>query len=373
MPKNPRHAYFCKKLAAKVQTSPLYRKSMNERQRIFIAFVKLGEFLRNFRNSEGTSDEWSQKLEDTIALAGHKNGWFTEENVLFALNNWGDLLTEDNLSEWLSGYDLDRNSEKTVAVIMAGNIPLVGLHDLLSVLLTGNKALIKLSYNDNVLIYFIKDYLISIEPLIEGRISIAEDRMDGFDAVIATGSNNTARYFEHYFGRVPNIIRKNRNSVAVLTGKESSSQLEALGEDIFRYYGLGCRSVSKLFVPDGYNFEHFFTSIYGYHPIVQQNKYANNYDYNKAVYLMSDFKILDNGFLILKEDKSYASPIASLFYENYKSLENLKERLEEDEEHLQCVVGDGILHSEIPFGETQNPSLTDYADGVDTIDFLLKN
>jgi hypothetical protein len=256
---------------------------------------------------------------------------------------------------------------------MAGNIPLVGFHDLLSVLLTGNNALIKLSSNDNVIISFVKDYLISIEPLFKDRILLPDGKMQGFDAVIATGSNNTARYFEHYFGNVPNIIRKNRTSIAVLTGKESPEQLEALGEDIFRYYGLGCRSVSKLFVPDGYDFKPFFTSIYSYHPIIEQNKYANNYDYNKAVYLMSEFKILDNGFLVLKEDKSYASPIASLFYENYTSLNNLKERLKEDEDQLQCVVGDGILDSEIPFGDTQNPALSDYADGVDTVDFLLRN
>lgn len=346
---------------------------MNERQRILIAIVKLGEFLRDFSASEVSESEWSQKLEETITLAKHKNGWFTKDNVDFALKSWGELLKEDNLTDWYRAYDLERNSIKTVAVIMAGNIPLVGFHDLLSVLLTGNKALIRLSSNDNVLISFIKDYLASAEPLFQERIIFSEDKMKDFDAVIATGSNNTARYFEHYFGKVPNIIRKNRNSIAVLTGKESTTQLEALGEDIFRYYGLGCRSVSKVFVPIEYDFDAFFKSIYSYHPIIEQKKYANNYDYNKAVYLMSDFKILDNGFLVLKEDKSYASPIASLFYEKYDSLENLKERLTKDEQMLQCVVGEGVMDGEIAFGETQKPSLSDYADGVDTVDFLLKN
>ena len=217
------------------------------------------------------------------------------------------------------------------------------------------------------------DYLSSIEPLFEKRIHVPEGKLENFDAVIATGSNNTARYFEHYFGKVPNIIRKNRNSVAVLTGEESPEQLKALGKDIFQYYGLGCRSVSKLFVPEGYDFDIFFTSIYSYHRIVQQNKYANNYDYNKAVYLMSDFKILDNGFLVLKEDESYASPIASLFYERYSSMEGLRENLTQDAVHLQCVVGEGVVEGEILFGETQTPSLGDYADGVDTVDFLLRN
>lgn len=346
---------------------------MNERQRICIAFVKLGEFLRHFCCSEVHEDEWSQTLEKTIALAEHKNGWFIKENVEFALKSWGELLKEDALSDWLGAYDLEQNNTKTVAVIMAGNIPLVGFHDLLSVLLTGNTALIKLSPNDNILIYFTRDYLASIEPLLKDKIIFSEGKIQGFDAVIATGSNNTARYFEHYFGKVPNIIRKNRNSIAVLTGKESTEQLEALGEDIFRYYGLGCRSVSKLFVPKAYDFDTFFKSIYRYHPIVEQKKYANNYDYNKAVYLMSEFKILDNGFLILKNDKSYASPIASLFYENYDTLDTLKAHLKNDKDQLQCAVGNGILEGEIAFGETQKPSLYDYADGVDTVDFLLKN
>ncbi len=346
---------------------------MNEHQRICIAFIKLGEFLRKYGNSEVHQDEWSQKLEDTIALAKHKNGWFTKDNVEYALKSWGELLKKDTLEDWLGAYDVRQDKTKTVAVIMAGNIPLVGFHDLLSVLLTGNKALAKLSSNDNVLIYFIKDYLIYVEPLLKDKISFSDGKIEGFDAVIATGSNNTARYFEHYFGKVPNIIRKNRNSIAVLTGNESPEQLEALGEDIFRYYGLGCRSVSKLFVPYDYDFDTFFTSIYSYHPIIEQKKYENNYDYNKAVYLMSEFKILDNGFLILKNDKSYASPIASLFYENYETLGELKNHLENDENHLQCIVGEGIIADEIAFGETQKPSLSNYADGVDTVDFLLRN
>ena len=344
--------------------------SMNERRRIFIAFVQLGTLLREYYRSEDHRNLWSRRLKEAITLAEHKNGWFIEDNVLFALKNWGHLLTEEHLSAWLSEYELNQSSIKSVAVIMAGNIPLVGFHDLLAVLLTGNRALVKLSSNDNVLIYIVRDYLISIEPLFEERISFVEGKITGFDAVIATGSNNTARYFEHYFGTVPNIIRKNRNSIAVLTGDESAAQLKALGEDIFRYYGLGCRSVSKLFVPIDYNFDSFFESIYEYHPIIERQKYANNYDYNKAVYLMSEFKILDNGFLILKEDISYSSPIASLFYENYSSLETIKRRLNSDKEQLQCVVGNGVLNEEIPFGETQNPSLSDYADGVDTIDFL---
>ncbi|MDO6517938.1 acyl-CoA reductase [Zobellia uliginosa] len=346
---------------------------MNDHHKTFIAFVKLGHFLREFVTLETPNDEWSRKLDEAIVLSKHKNGWFTRENVIHALKSWGELLTDENLTAWLSAYDVKQNRPKTVALIMAGNIPLVGFHDFLSVLITGNKVLAKLSSNDNVLTIFIKDYLVSIEPSLKDSIEISDGRLENFDAVIATGSNNTSRYFEHYFSKVPNIIRKNRNSVAVLTGNESAEQLNALGEDVFRYYGLGCRSVSKIFVPETYDFDTLFKAVYPHHPIVEHIKYANNYDYNKAVYLMSEFKILDNGFLILKEDKSYSSPIASLFYERYKDLSLLKERLASDADELQCIVGQDIVEGEIPFGKTQQPSLTAYADNLDTVDFLLKN
>ncbi len=363
---------FAIDLNTKVQSIPNYHKYMNDHHKTFIAFVKLGEFLREYCSSQQLKNEWSEKLDGAVALSNHKNGWFTKENVLHALKNWGELLTKEYLSEWLSTYDLDQNRPKTVALILAGNIPLVGFHDFLSVLITGNTALVKLSSNDNVLITFTKEYLISIEPLLKDKIVFEKEKLENFDAVIATGSNNTSRYFEHYFGKGPHIIRKNRNSVAVLTGQETTIQLENLGEDIFRYYGLGCRSVSKMFVPKGYDFDIFFKSIFKYSDIINQNKYSNNYDYNKAVYLMSEFKILDNGFLILKEDESYASPIASLFYEYYETLSELKNRLERDKENLQCIVSQGIIKNEINFGQTQQPSLSDYADGVDTVDFLLK-
>ncbi len=348
-----------------------YKKDHN---RTIDAFLKLGMFLRGFCKEDSLETEWVDKCNTAISLSKHKNGWFDRKNVLFALQSWGDLLTEKNLVAWLSAYesDLHRAESKTVALIMAGNIPLVGFHDFLSVMLTGHKAVVKLSSNDKVLFSFITDYLGHIAPSFKEKVTITEGKIEGFDAVIATGSNNTARYFEHYFGKVPNIIRKNRNSVAVLSGRETTEQLEALGADVFQYYGLGCRSVAKIFVPKDYDFDIFFKSIYKFHPIIEQIKYANNYDYNKAVYLMSEFKILDNGFLVLKEDEGYSSPIASLFYEPYSDLEALKTRLKNDAEQLQCVVSNGFTSNEIKFGETQIPSLHDYADGADTVDFLLK-
>jgi len=250
---------------------------------------------------------------------------------------------------------------------MAGNIPLVGFHDFLSVLITGNKVLAKLSSNDTVLLPFLAKKLIEIEPGFAELIEFTEERLSNFDAVIATGSNNTARYFEYYFGKYPSIIRKNRNSVAILTGNETPEQLDALAEDIFRYFGLGCRNVSKLFLPKDYNFDPFFNAMYGWKEIINNNKYINNYDYNKAVYLMSNIELLDNEFLLLKEDNGFSSPISVVFYQYYESEDELRKYLSENKEHIQAIVSE----KDIPFGAAQKPQLWDYADGVDTVSFLL--
>ena len=343
------------------------------------AFVKLGSFFTEYCEYVKKKPQIDLKqrdrflqLDNVIALAEQQNGWFTRDNILYSLENWGQLLTPAHLNNWLSRYDIKKNRPKSVAVIMAGNIPLVGFHDFLSILITGNKILVKLSSNDQVLLPFVAQYLTAIEPSFDENIEFVTGKLEDFDAIIATGSDNTSRYFEHYFGKRPNIIRKNRNSIAVLTGAESEDRLRALGEDVFRYFGLGCRSVSKLFVPKDYDFDAFFKSIFSFSHLIDQHKYANNYDYNKAVYLMSRFNILDNGFLMLKEDDQYASPIATLFYEFYDSLEELKIRLQNERDKLQCIVGDGIFVDGISFGQTQKPSLTSYADNRDTVEFLLK-
>ncbi|WP_276392432.1 acyl-CoA reductase [Eudoraea chungangensis] len=343
------------------------------------AFVKLGDLLRQFFAFKKDSPEFNNintpeiaALEKAIYLAGQKNTWFTEEQVLYSLNSWGDLLTEAKLKQWLSDYDIESNKAISVALIMAGNIPLVGFHDFLSTLLTGNKAIVKLSSQDTVLLPTIADYLIQVEPELGLQIDFVKDRLLNYDAVIATGSNNTSRYFEHYFGKKPNIIRRNRNSVAILSGKESDSDLALLGEDIFRYYGLGCRNVSKLYVPKGYVFNQFFENIEPYAYLKNQHKYVNNYDYNKAVYLMSEFPFLDNGFFILKEDEAYASPIAVAFYEYYEDFELLVEKLNNQQDQLQCVLSMNSKDKYLPFGSAQLPSLKDYADGIDTVEFLLK-
>jgi len=339
------------------------------------SFYLLGNSLKRFLNHKKASstpeENFFNLLNEKVDSAIHYNGWFTKKNILFSLQQWSEALEKEKLEDWLSHYETPNDKNLKVAIIMAGNIPLVGFHDFLCVLLSGNKVLVKQSSNDNQILPVITQYLEDIEPVLKERITFTKDRLENFDAVIATGSNNTARYFEYYFSKKPHIIRKNRNSVAILTGNESKKELAPLGEDIFRYYGLGCRNVSKIYVPKGQKLDYFFEAIYDWHSIIDSNKYANNYDYNKAVYLMSEFKILDNGFLILKKDESFSSPIASLFYEEYENLETLQLKLQKEKENIQCIVSNGLDAKHIPFGKTQQPGLADYADNVDTMKFLI--
>jgi len=350
---------------------------MNREKRIE-AFAKLGEFLGQFKRSGlvkknlSVNEKFFDEFETQVNRAIHYNGWFTKDNVLFAFEEWSSLLTTENLRQWIKVYPKDIETPKVIGLIMAGNIPLVGFHDFLTVLMSGHDVNAKLSSNDKQFFPIIASFLKYVEPEFEEKIKFTIDRLEDFDAVIATGSNNTARYFNHYFKNYPSIIRQNRNSIAVLTGDESVEELNALGEDIFRYFGLGCRSVSKLFVPKGYDFDNVFNAIFRFKDIINHAKYANNYDYNKAVYLMSEFKLVENGFFMLKEESSYGSPIATMFYEYYDDAKMLKNRLELDEDKIQCVVGNkNWVEGEVKFGDSQHPSLWEYADGIDTMEFLL--
>jgi len=343
------------------------------------AFSKLGDFLSQFTSGDFVrkenvleNDSFSERFLNAIHSAQYKNGWFLPEQVVFSVTQWVNALRRESLLNWTKMYNFEDVTSKTVGIVMAGNIPLVGFHDLLSVLICNHKVLIKLSSNDVQFVPLLCEYLIAITPAFSRQIEFTQGKLKGVDAIIATGSNNTARYFEYYFKGMPSIIRKNRNSVAVLTGKETSKELEALGEDIFRYYGLGCRSVSKIFVPKGYNFDNFYEAIFKFQDILKHEKYTNNYDYNKAVYLMSNFKLLDNGFLMLKEDESFSSPISSVFYEFYENYNDLSSLFEQKEDQLQCVVNFPSSEKNVGFGQTQYPDLKDYADGIDTVDFLLK-
>ena len=343
------------------------------------AFVELGKFLGQFSENSKVKNEgvlhnnlYFDAFVDLIELSQSHNGWYTQKQVYFAIQSWAEALTEDNLIKWLAPYNAKEIEPKTIGLILAGNIPLVGFHDFLSVLISGHRVLVKTSSNDQHLLPFLAKYLIAVAPELQNKITFVDGKLENFDAVIATGSNNTARYFEFYFKDKPSIIRKSRNSVAVLNGQETKEQLIALGEDIFRYFGLGCRNVSKLFVPKGYDFTPFFEAIFEYQDVIHYEKYANNYDYNKAVFLMSNFKLLDNGFLTIKEDTSHASPISSVFYEYYNNLDEVENRLQTDQDIVQCIVSNDLVKNSIAFGITQKPDLWDYADGVDTIAFLKK-
>ncbi len=331
---------------------------MNLQQRID-AFSKLGNTV--FENKE--------KLKQ-----GVHNPWFTPENIDYALTEIALALKKENLEKWVSMYpDLQNKRDvKRVGVITAGNIPLVGFHDFLSVLISGNVFVGKLSSKDDKLMPALIKMLTDIEPGFKNFISITENKLENFDAVIATGSNNSARYFDYYFGKYPHIIRKNRNSVAVLTGNETDEELQLLADDIFLYFGLGCRSVSKLFLPDGYKLDYIFENSLKHKHVINHNKYANNYDYNRAIYMMNQIEFKDNGIMLMKEDIGYASPVSVVYYENYSKFDTVKKRLVSDNEMIQCIVSkEGLIPDSIKFGETQKPQLRDYADNIDTIEFLL--
>ncbi len=338
------------------------KRSMKLQERIN-AFAQLSSHLKTL-----VSNPDNETFQSVLNTAKANNGWFIEENIIHAWNSWSEVLQKDNLEKWVSNYQIkDGMVPKTIAIVMAGNIPLVGFHDFLSVLISGNRVLAKLSSNDKILLPFLTSEILKIEARFADYITFTDEKLENFDAVIATGSNNTATYFDYYFSKYPHIIRKNRNSVAIISGEETPQQMEALSEDIFRYFGLGCRNVSKIYVPEKYDWDHFFNNMFVQKQIINNHKYANNYDYNKAVYLMSNIKLLDNEFMLLKNDKGFSSPISVVFYENYESKETLRAKLLSEKEKIQCVVS----VTDVPFGEAQNPQLWEYADGVDTLDFLI--
>ena len=290
---------------------------MNLEERIR-AFTQLGIYLK---------ERFSNEQELKIHEAKVKNQWFTIDNINNAISAWGDQLTDDTLNAWLSPYQLEEpKSQKKVLIVMAGNIPLVGFHDLLSVLIAGHRVVIKLSSNDKVLIPVVIERLLDVETSFKNKIEFIDDIKDKqFDAVITTGNDNSSKYFEYYFKDAKTIIRKNRRSIAVLNGSENKRELEGLASDVFSYFGLGCRNVSKIFLPKGYDLNKLFEAFYPYSKVVEHKKYANNYDYNKAIFLMGSNDLIENGFLLLKEDKSLLSPVAMLYYEYYTDI-NLVEK-----------------------------------------------
>lgn len=331
---------------------------------LILTFSKLGDFILDEKNAE-LLKHWSYS-------ARNENAWFTEDNVVLALNNTARYyLNKEALEKFAAVNQIQSNiSPKRVGIIMAGNIPIVGFHDLLCVVLSGNIALIKLSSSDSVLMRLLINQIFEINPGIREYIQII-DRLNEAEAMIATGSDNTAKHFEYYFAKVPHIIRRNRTSVAIITGEESRTDLANLGNDIFQYFGLGCRNVSKLFVPLGYTFDKFFESIEYWSTIRLHHKYNNNYDYNKSVLLVNRAPHFDNGFLLLREDTALVSAISVCHYEYYDNEAHLKQLIDSNKDKIQCIVSkERSFENSFDFGEAQLPALNDFADGVNTIEFL---
>ncbi len=323
------------------------------------ALSQLGDILKQV-------DESQPVLQKAYVL----NNWFTIDMQLRSVRSWAALLTEKNIKAWLDRYKLpDRSEPKKVLIIMAGNIPLVGLHDLISVVAAGHIALVKPASDDTELVKWLIESWKGACPWLGDYITLVEERQGkNFDAVIATGSNNSNRYFEYYFSDKKRLLRKNRNSIAVIDGSETPDELDGLADDVFMYFGMGCRNVSKLLLPQGYNIESMMLAFERYKDIIHHNKYANNYTYHKAIFLMNGTQHLDNNFLLLKIDDGIASPLSVLLFQFYDNPADVDVYIEAHKNELQCVVGSAPAY--VPFGKSQSPQLSDYADGVDTINFL---
>lgn len=358
------------------------------------AFSKLGAYMllfsdlksntQNFENlsadlMENQKKKFLQAHAQILEIAEHSthyNPWFTQDFLRNALLSLGKSLNEEKLAQWIGNYEdkiAASNKSKTIGVVMAGNLPLVGFHDYLCVLFSGNKLKAKLAKDDSKLLPLLHKILAAFEPDMEEKAEFTLEKLTDFDAIIATGSNNTARYFEYYFGKYPNIIRKNRNGIALLNGTENKEDLEALADDVFLYFGLGCRSVSKLFVPRNYNFEQLFTAFEKYSFLAYHHKYLNNYEYNKSIYMLNKIPYFDNGFVLIKEDAQFSSPISVIYFEYYDKFEVLASYLSNQKGSIQCIVSkeNNAFVETIPLGKAQQPELVDYADGIDTIKFLL--
>jgi hypothetical protein len=334
---------------------------MNLQNRIDL-LVRLGEYI------SANEEAWQQAKE----RAGQENGWFIPEFVELATQNIArTFLQKDILEQWAANYNPDSYREKTrndkplsVGIVMAGNIPLVGFHDWLCVFIAGHRALIKPSSKDQVLIKHLIEKIVEWSTDARSRTEFA-GMLKGCDAYIATGSNNSSRYFEYYFGKYPHIIRRNRTSVAILDGKETATELEKLADDVYQYFGLGCRNVTKIYVPQGYDFVPLLEAFRKYNWLADHHKYKNNYDYNLAIALLNKKYYMTNGSVLLVEEAGLFSPISQLNYEFYTDRAALETGLKYDP-GLQCITGQGLL----PFGAAQYPGIGDYADGVDTLAFL---
>ncbi|TNE52889.1 MAG: acyl-CoA reductase [Bacteroidetes bacterium] len=343
-----------------------------KRDQLISTFSQLGMALHHLGSQDqwpgyasGLTEEEFSSLKNLIQRQKHHNAWFTELSINRAFMGWADLLQQEKLESWVQGYNFSQHP-KRIGIIMAGNIPLVGFHDLLSVLMTGHHAVVKMSSDDQLLIPALFELLEKYAPEIRQRIELQPQKLQHIDAIIATGSNNSMGYFESYFGKYPHIFRKNRTSVAILDGSETDEELEKLGDDIFQYFGLGCRNISQLLIPKDFDLDRFFGAIIGQQDVIHHHKYANNYDYNRAMFLMNQVPVLENGFLLLRESDELFSPLAVVYYHRYRNEEEINSFLNAHREDIQAIVS----KKHIPFGQAQAPGLTDYADGIDTLQWL---
>jgi hypothetical protein len=337
------------------------------------SFENLGEKLRRYQENSTEADLASLVAASRKAFI--HNPWFTPDFISLSLNNLGKLLTVENLNRWISEYrtKLERKeAPKKIGVVMAGNIPAVGFHDFLCVLISGNTLVAKLSSSDEHLLPAMANILAEQIPEWNDSISFTNGKLGEFDAIIATGSTNTSRYFEFYFGKYPHIIRKSRNSVAVLNGTETDNDLQNLADDIMLYFGMGCRSISKIYVPSGYDFSRLYKALDKYDSYIHHHKYCNNYEYSKSIFMVGQIPFADTGYLLLKEDKAISSRIAVLHYEFYDSLPYVVESILQAGDSVQCIISNKVLPINFLHpGEGQTPALWDYADQTDTLEFLL--
>ena len=344
---------------------------MNLNNRITL-FVKLGRFFSDYINNNLESLE-KNKFDKAINESILHNSFFSKKNILKSLLSWSNVLTKKSIDDFLSNYLIkNKKREKKIAIIMAGNIPLVGFHDFFCVIISGNFAVIKLSSKDSHLFKFILSFLVKENPDFDTKFDVVESKLQIFDAVIATGNNISANQFELYFKKYPKIIRKNRHSIAILNGNETKKEIELLANDIFYYYGLGCRNVSKIFIPNNYNLDILFKSFVLWNEVINKNSYSNNYNYYRAIYLLNKEVFFDNGFVLLKESEKIGSPVGTIYFEYYKSDNQIKEMIKKNNEKIQCIVSNNNYPKTIKFGETQMPNLNDFADDIDTLNFLLK-
>lgn len=330
--------------------------------------LKLKDLISTISKLEQVCTPQNESLQLVINRTYVENNWLTKDNYWDAIFNWLPLLSESELSQF-SEQSQFSNNPKQVGIIMAGNIPMVGFHDLLCVLLSGHIAIIKPSSDDKYVIPYLLEALTIVEPELFKHYKIVE-RMDNIDAVIATGSNNSFRYFEYYFRSIPSLLRKNRKSIAVISSEETEEELRLLANDVFDYFGLGCRNVSLIFIPKDFDFTKVLDQFMIFKELSNHNKYANNYTYHRALLLMNSAKHLDTGFALFQEKRDLNAPLSCIYYSFYDDISEVYDFISEQEENIQCIVGKNIHADTVPLGKSQMPELEDFADNINTFNFL---